>query len=166
MFGADAFRERLCEMIRMDCQIGSNVDHEAMFSGQRLRWQGNVLMVDQDKAIEEIAEITLEDKNMKDNLVCPPFLHTEYRRTLGQLNSIQSRTQYHVAYRFSRAASAASSLTISDVKTINTFIRVVRSRPVRLEFWPLKGPARVMGIPDAAYKTMRTSPHREDSACS
>ena len=84
VFGTDAFRKRFCGTIKKDYQIRSNVDNEAMFCGQRFRWQGNVLMVGQDKTIDEIIEITLEEKNMKDDLVCPPLLHTEYRRTLAR----------------------------------------------------------------------------------
>ena len=152
VFGTEAFRKELGLRVRKEYQIGSQVDNEAMFCGQRLRWQGDVLLIDQDKAVEEIAEIKVEDKTLKDDTVCPPALHTEYRRALGQLNWIQSRTQYHIAYRFSRAASAAASPKISDVKVINKLIRAVRARPVRLQFWPLRGSLRMMGIPDASYK--------------
>ena len=124
---------------------------EASFCGQRIRWQGDVLTVDQDKAIEEITEVTF-DKAAKDTMPCPPAMHSDFRRCLGQINWIQSRTQYQIGYRFSRAASASAAPTIADVKYINKLVRAIRARPVRLYFWPLKGDCRIIGLPDASFK--------------
>ena len=81
-----------------------------------------------------------------------PVLHTEYRSVLGSLNWLQSRTQFQSCYRFSRAASAAASPTMADVRAINKLVRAVRAETVRLCFWPLQGQVRVLGCPDAAYR--------------
>ena len=89
---------------------------------------------------------------MKDTEKCPGPMHTEFRRALGQLNWIQSRTQFHIAYKFSRSASAAASPTVADVKAINKVIRAVRAKPVQLCFWQFRGLVRMLRIPDASFK--------------
>ena len=48
---------------------------------------------------------------------CVSSLHTQYRSVLGQVNWLQSRTQYKACYRFSRCAYAVASPTIVVVKT-------------------------------------------------
>ena len=50
-----------------------------------------------------------------------------------------------------RSASAAASPKIEDVRAINKLVRRVRAETVLLIFWPLKGPTRFVGYPDAAY---------------
>ena len=70
---------------------------------------------------------------------------------LGQLNWLQSRTQVHICYKFSRCASAAASPTIGDVREINKVVRTLKSQYVDGRFWPLKGSQRILGMPDASY---------------
>lgn len=79
-------------------------------------------------------------------------MHTAYRSVLGQLNWSQARTQVHLCYKFSRCASAASSPTIGDVREINKVVRTLKSQYVDARFWPLKGPQRILGMPDASYR--------------
>ena len=71
---------------------------------------------------------------------------------LGQLNWLQSRTQVHICYKFSRWASAAASPTIGDVREINKVVRTLKSQYVDGRFWPLKGSQRILGMPDASYR--------------
>ena len=108
-------------------------------------------MVDQEKAVEEIGEIEI-DKKRDEREKCEPQLHTQYRQVLGQLNWVQSRTQWHICYLFSRAASAAASPTVADVKNLNRVVKQLRAQPAKLYFWPLKTHVRIMGIPDASYQ--------------
>ena len=150
--GTPKFLASLKEKLKKDYQIGSETYDNIMFCGQRVRWQGNVLVVDQDRQVDELSEIKVS-KGSPDSQVCSPQMHTEYRSVLGMLNWLQSRTQYHICYRFSRAASAAASPTILDVRELNKVVRVVRALPVKLTFWPLKGSnLRILGYPDAAFK--------------
>ena len=92
------------------------------------------------------------DKTLKDSVECNPQLHTAYCSVLGQLNWLQSRTHVHLCYKFSRCASAASSATIGDVREINKVVRTLKSQYVDGRFWPLKGPPRILGMPDASYR--------------
>ena len=68
------------------------------------------------------------------------------------INWFQSRTQYHVCYKFSRSASRAASPTVGDVKALNKLVRYLRSTPVNLCFWQLSGQLRLIGYPDASYR--------------
>ena len=92
------------------------------------------------------------NKSLKDNIQCNPQLHTAYRSVLGQLNWLQSRTQVHICYKFSRCASAAASPTIGDVREINKVVRTLKSQYVDGRFRPLKGSQRILGMPDASYR--------------
>ena len=98
--------------------------------------------------MEEIPVI----KGERDGTPCTPTMHTSYRSVLGMINWLQSRTQYHICYKFSRRASASASPTIGDVKALNKLVRQLRSTPVNLCFWQLRGPLRLIGYPDASYR--------------
>ena len=109
------------------------------------------LSCDQKLAVDAVEEIKFE-KHLKDNIACNPHMHTDNRSVLGQLNWLQSRTQVHVCYKFSRCASAAPSRTIGDVREINKVVRAMKSQYVDARFWPLKGHQRILGFPDASYR--------------
>ena len=101
---------RLCK----DFQVGSEDQHDCLFVGQRTQWKTRTL------PLIELQEITF-DKYLKDDTPLPltPQTHCAYRSLLGQINWLQSRTQFHIGYQFSRCASKASSPTIEDVRAIN-----------------------------------------------
>ena len=40
-----------------------------------------------------------------------------------------------------------------DVKELNKVVRMVKDKPQRLLYAPIKGVPRLMGFPDAAYKS-------------
>ena len=66
---------------------------------------------------------------------------------------LQSGTQFQCCYRFSRCASmAAASPTVGDMKALNKLARQIKSQPVKLQFWPLTGPLRISGFPDASCR--------------
>mgnify|MGYP000140565083 CR=1 FL=1 len=147
-------------------QVGSEDVNDIAFVGQRIKWISSTkkngtksegkhvsdhIKVDQKLCIDGLTEITF-DKSLKDDVSLTPSMHTEYRSVLGQLNWLQSRTQFHIAYSFSRCASAAATPTIADVKAINKTVRTVKAMPVALHFWPLKGNLRIIGYPDASYR--------------
>ena len=125
------------------------------FTRQKTRWtkdpqSGPCIEVSQN-AIEELEEIPIE-RNMKEDLHCTPAIHTRYRSPLGQINWLQRRTQFQSCYRFSRCASKAASPTIGDVRALNKLARRLKLQPVKLQFWPLTRPLRIIGFPDASYR--------------
>eukprot|EP00971_Amphidinium_carterae_P277337 5504161-Amphidinium_carterae.1 len=85
-------------------------------------------MVHQDVAIEELNE-GLIPKNVPDGDRLNPEFHTKYRSVLGKLNWLQSRTQFHISYSFSRLASASAAPTVKDMKELNKAVRLVKIRP-------------------------------------
>ena len=52
----------------------------------------------------------------------------------------------------SRCASRAASPTIGDVTALNKLARQLKSKPVKLQFWPLTGPLIIIGFLDASYR--------------
>ena len=89
--GTITFRNTILGGIRKTFQVGSEDVNDVLFVGQRVRWApkgsnpNGCLVVDQEKAIEELHEIEF-DKTLKDDVACNPSLHTEYRSVLGSLN--------------------------------------------------------------------------------
>ena len=84
-------------------------------------------------------------------------MHTMYRGPQRQINWQQSKTQFQCCYKFSRCASRAASPTIGDVKSLNKLAREIKSQPVKLQYWPLTGQLRILGLrilgfPDASYR--------------
>ncbi len=117
----------------------------------KLRALIHLIEVDQNKAIEELTEIAFA-KALPDNKECDPSAHTAYRSVVGQINWLQSRTQFHTCYKCSRSASALAKSPIADVKALNKLVRSLRAQFVTLRFWSLRGPLRLVAIPDAAYR--------------
>jgi hypothetical protein len=169
MSGDVEFHKRVCASLRKDFQVGSEDLNDIQFVGQRIKWMSTTkkngtksegkhvsdhIKVDQKLCIDELSEIVF-DKSLKEDVSLTPSMHTEYRSVLCQLNRLQSRTQFHIAYSFSRCASAAASPTIGDVKALNKTVRTVKAMPVALHFWQLKGTLRIIGYPDASYRNNR-----------
>ena len=156
MAGSPEFEKRVLSKIRKDFNVGSEDKNDIMFVGQRIKWKnhdnfGSYVSCDQKLAVDQLEEIKVE-KHIKDNDPCSPSMHTAYRSVLGQLNWLQSRTQCHICYRFSRCASAAAKPTIADVREINKTVRTLKSQYIDARFWPVKGPQRIIGMPDASYR--------------
>ena len=131
MSGDRVFENKVMARIRKDFAVGSEDKNDVMFVGQRICWKthdkhGPYISIDQKLAVDSVEEIKL-DKSLKDSLSCTPQMHTAYRSALGQLNWLQSRTQVHLCYKFSRCASAASSPTIGDVRELNKTVRTQES---------------------------------------
>ena len=156
MAGDKVFESKVLSSLRKNFAVGSEDKNDIMFVGQRIKWKthdkyGSYISVDQKLAVDAVEEVKI-DKSLKDNVQCNPQLHTAYRSVLGQLNWLQSRTQVHLCYKFSRCASAAASPTIGDVREINKVARTLKSQYVDGRFWPLKGSQRILGMPDASYR--------------
>ena len=112
---------------------------------------GPNIEVSQERAIEELEEIPAEEK-IREDLHCNPTVHTRYRSLLGRIDWIQSRRQFQCWCKFSSCASRAVSPTIGDVKALYKVARQLKSKPVKLQFWPLTGPLIIIGFPDASYR--------------
>ena len=150
------FESKFLSGLRKNFAVGSEDKNDIMFVGQRIKWKthdkyGPYISVDQKLAVDAVEEVKI-DKSLKDNVQCNQQLHTAYRSVLGQLNWLQSRTQVHTCYKFSRCASAAANPNIGDVREINKVVRTLKSQYVDGRFWPLKGSQRIFGMPDASCR--------------
>ena len=156
MTGDDVFEKEIMGRLRKDFQVGSEDKNDCLFVGQRIHWKhddkhGWYINVHQNIAIDELQEIAF-DKKLKDDTPLRPQMHTAYRSVLGQINSLQSRTQFQTGYQFSRCTSKAASQTIEYVRAINKTVRTIKSIPLSMRFWPLHGKTRIVGYPDASYR--------------
>ena len=161
MAGDTEFEERVLARLRKDYVVGSEDKNDVKFVGQRIRWTKDVsgsgaasaahIEVSMQLAVDDLHEVIFE-KSLKDSVACTPYLHTEYRSVLGMINWLQSRTQFQTCYKFSRAASQQSAPTIADIRALNKLVRAIKAAPVSLHFWKLRGPCRIIGMPDASYK--------------
>ena len=52
----------------------------------------------------------------------------------------------------------AASPTLGDVESLNKLARQIESQPVKLQYWPLVGPLRILGFPDASYRNNDDGP--------
>ena len=84
----------------------------------------------------------------------PLYSYNAYKvqKLLGQINWLQNRTQFQCCYNFSRCASSAASPTVGDVKACKKLVRQLKLQPVKLHFWPLTGPLRIIGFLDASHR--------------
>ena len=155
--GGQEFKKKVIESLKKDFAVGSEDTNDIMFVGQRLQWKHKddpnkgYISVNQKLAVEAVEEVSF-DKKSKNNVQVTPQQHTAYRSVLGQINWLQSRTQAHICYRFSRCASKAAKPTIGDVRELNKLVRVLKATEIELRFWPVKGPLRILGYPDASYR--------------
>ena len=86
---------------------------------------------------------------MKPAISSARFHQNTGRSVLRQLSWLQSRTQVHLCYKFS---SAASNPTIGDFREINKVARTLKSPYVDGRFEPLKGSQCILGMPDASHR--------------
>ena len=47
----------------------------------------------------------------------------------------------------------ATSPTNGDVKSLNKLERQIKSQPVKLQYWPLTGPLKILGLLDDPYRS-------------
>ena len=111
LFGTSGneMEQRVLARHRKDFQVFSEDWNDVAFTRQRIRWtqdsqNGPYVEVSQNNAIDELDEIPVE-RNTKEDVHCTPPMHTMYRILLGQINWLQSGTQFHCCYKMSRCAS-------------------------------------------------------------
>ena len=110
MCGSPQFKKLVIGGLKKDFQVGSEDINDCMFVGSRVQWKNRGLkdahiVVEQERKVEELESITF-DSTLKEDSLCSFDLHRQYRSVLGQINWLQSRTQFQACYLFSRAASA------------------------------------------------------------
>ena len=132
MTGDEIFDKEVLAKIKRDFQVGSEDTDNVVFIGQRVRWHKNHIIIDRDTAADKFSAIHI-DPVLKDNVPCDSQ-QTAFRSLLVSLSWLQSRSQFHVAYKFSKAASAAAAPTIGDIRMLNKVVRTVRAQPMRFHF--------------------------------
>ena len=112
----------------------------------------------------QAAKTSMKPGKDTDPLVRPDL--TEYQSVLGKLNWLQSTTQLHISYHFSRCASASANATILYAIELSKVVGLVKAKPQRLLYAPIKG---VLDSSDSQMQPTRTTqmaPHSVASAYS
>ena len=86
------------------------------------------------------------ERNTKEDLHCTPSVHTMYRSPLGQKNSSNVATHFPDVLRW----QLGQQLAMLSVST-NWRDRSNHNQ-VKLQYWPLTGPLRILGCPDASHR--------------
>eukprot|EP00971_Amphidinium_carterae_P048402 954219-Amphidinium_carterae.1 len=125
--GSPSRHKKVCGYVVMHVDdlviAGSTVFLDWLIAELKKEYEIGSLEWDDDVAIEELNE-GLIPKNVPDGERLNPEFHTEYRSVLGKLNWLQSRTQFHISYAFSRLASARAAPTVKDMKELNKAVRL------------------------------------------
>ena len=135
--GNPEFKTHIVQKIKDNFKVGHEDRNDVEFTGQRITRVNDRVEVNMQKCIDDLHEIEF-NKGLADSVACTSSLHTEYRSVLGMINWLQSRTQFHVTYLFSRCASASASPTIGDCRALYKVVRTVRAQPVKLIVHPVK----------------------------
>ena len=150
LFGTNGNGLEQCVLTRLRkyFEVGSEDWNDVALTRQRTRWtqdslNGPYIEVSQNKAMGELEEIPVE-RDTKEDLRCTPSVHTMSRSFLGQINWLQTRTQFQRCHNLSRCASLAAAPTIGDVKSLNKLARQINTQPMKLQYWPLTGPLRTL----------------------
>ena len=99
------FDARVLKRLRADYNIGSEDTDDIAFVGQRIRWiKGNGataphIQVDQQLAVDDLHEIVFE-RSLKDEILCTPFLHTEYRSVLSMIIGCSHEPSFRLVIGF------------------------------------------------------------------
>ena len=149
--GDAVFKKSVIDPLFKEYQVGATATNDLAFLSQHIVKHRDHISIDQNTAIGEMEEVKIP-RGTPDDLKLDPYMHTEYRSKLGQVNYFQNKTQLHATFRFSRLASAAHSPTVKDLKELNKLIREIKFNPVQLNLYKLTGPLRLIVIPDASYQ--------------
>ena len=134
-------------LVQKTGMMGPSQDKE--FAGQRIVKLDRALRLAKQRPLRRWRDPSGTKHERKSH--CTVAMQTNYRRLLGQINGLQSRAQFQCCYKFTRCASKADCPTIGDVNAFNKLSRQLKSQPVKLQFWPLTGPLRITGLPDASF---------------
>ena len=110
LFGTSGteMEQRVLAKLGKEFHVGSEDWNDVLFTGPSIE-------VSQERAIEELEEIPVEN-NTKEDQHCTPTMQTRYRSLLGQINWLQSRIHFQCCCMFTRCAPRSSTPTFDDVK--------------------------------------------------
>ena len=148
--GGTKMEEPVLSRLGKDFQVGSEDWNDVALTGQRIRWtqdspKGPYIEVNQNEAIEELEEIRVE-RNTKEDFHCTPSMHTKCRSLYRVGHNSNAVTNYPDVLRWQPLQQLAM------FRSLNKLARQIKSQPMKLQYWPLTGPLRILGFPDASYR--------------
>ena len=113
------------------------------------------------KEIEELEEIPVE-RNTKEDLHCTPAMRTMNRSLLGEKMPAEWDTVPRLLQVLQLCFDGSFHYHLR-CKSLNKLARELKSRPVKLQYWPFTGPLRIPGFLGASYRNNDGSSQRHDS---
>ena len=154
--GADSLPSSLLEALHGVFFVRSEGREDYIFFGVHLECKsdddGNLIEItlDQQKYIDEIAEISLEECTDRGRLLNAKET-TLYRGLIGALSWCTGQTRPDFSYSMCRLSQRSSKPTVSDALQANNTLQHMRKRSLFIRFPKLSGPVRLVGYHDSSW---------------
>ena len=146
--GTDSLISSVLEALHSVFSVGSEKREDNVFYGVHLECKrdddGNLIEItlDQQKCIDEIAEISLEESTDRARLLNAKET-TLYRGLIGALSWRTGQTRPDFSSSVCRLAQRSSKPTVSDALQANKTLQHLRNRSLFIRFPKLSGPVRL-----------------------
>ena len=154
--GTDSLISSVLEALHSVFSVGSEKREEYVFCGVHLECKrdddGNLIEItlDQQKYIDEIAEISLEESTDRGRLLNAKET-TLYRGLIGAVSWCTGQTRPDFSYSVCRLSQRSSKPTVSDALQANKTLQHMRKRSLFIRFPKLSGPVRLIGYHDSSW---------------
>ena len=154
--GTDSVISSVLEALHSVFSVGSEKREEYVFCGVHLECKrdddGNLIEItlDQQKYIDEIAEISLEESTDRGRLLNAKET-TLHRGLIGALSWCTGQTRPDFSYSVCRLSQRSSKPTVSDALQANKTLQHMRKRSLFIRFPKLSGPVRLIGYHDSSW---------------
>ena len=154
--GTDSLTSSVLEALRGVFSVGCKRREEYVFCGVHLECKrdddGNLVEItlDQQKYIDEIAEISLEESTDRGRLLNMKEI-TLYCGLIGALSWCTGQTRPDFSYSVCHLSQRSSKPTVSDALQANKTLQHMRKRSLFIRFPKLSGPVRLVGYHDSSW---------------
>ena len=123
-----------------------------LYAGHRRDDDGNLIEItlDQQKYIDEIAEIYLEESTDRGRLLNAKETTLD-RGLIGALSWCTGQTRPDFSYSLGHLSQRSSKPTVSDALQANKTLQHMRKRSPFIRFPKLSGPVRLIGYHDSSW---------------
>ena len=154
--GSDSLTSSVLQALRSVFSVGSENREEYLFCGVHLECKrdddGNLIEItlDQQKYIDEITEISLEESTYRGRLLNAKET-TLHRGLIGALSWCTGQTRPDFSYSVCRLSQRSSKPTVSHALQANKTLQHMTKRSLFIRFPKLNGRVRLIGNHDSSW---------------
>ena len=133
--GTGVFKRVVLKGLEQFYKIGNVESRKFQYLGIYIHQKEGVIVVDQNRYLEELREIELEkgrNNHRQDFLKLPEKKHLQ--ELIGQLNWLSTQTRQDISFDVCDLSSRINIAVVDDVIYINKFIRKLKLQSVSLVF--------------------------------